>query len=166
MNKEKYEEALYCLEMISRELGEGEHGAIVALAEEYGITISGEEAVFTTGSILCTKVIEPYTENKHKEWTDKVSAPFATGWSRSDFEVLGEEGGQRRLKYTACKGAGEVGGEIAEDLTEGICELEDSDLTEEEWLELTKEPQYKRAEKQVLRELIAIDLAKGRGLDW
>jgi hypothetical protein len=158
---EKYDEAIVCLERIAKLDGSPEHPALVRVGD-IGVEISDEDGDFVGGgSALCTKVTEPYSKERHGEWREKAGAGYI--WSESDYEVL--EGDGRRLRYTACKGSSIVGSAISGDMS-SECGIEGDDLTEEEWSRLTEEDEYKSAEKQVLRELLAVDLASERGLEW
>lgn len=152
--KNKYDQALHCLEIIAKKGGQDEDEYIYLIDEENDIKVLEKGAtVDGDGVSVCVWVIEPYDAKRHLELG---YTPLSRSVSVVDLK------GSKYIKHKICRSVSIIANEINDDL-EAKCEIENDDLSEEQWFELRREEDYKYAQIQVARELVAKDIAEKKG---
>ena len=157
MFKDKFSEALHCLsDIIAKEGGGDEDDAIIALDEQLNIKISSKNPMFG-GLAIGVWVKEPYSNSRFIELKRRPPIEHSV-----NDELIG---GKRIIKYPQYESQSDVGNNINDDL-KYECEIKDKDLTEDEWFKLNSTPEYKKAQVQVTRELVARTILKEKGVEF
>jgi len=147
----KYEKALTALDIIARPYDEDE--LIVELEEEKGIIITEEDAPAYRANEKAVWVEIPHSEKLiQKAKTNPMVADLYR-----ELATTIEKNGKKYDRIPVNEVIGNISTVITDELCQehGIC---DNDLTSKQWEQIIDTPEWKQAEKQKLREIIASDL--------
>jgi hypothetical protein len=155
LNKDNINETKIALDKIARETGEDEDPNIQLLAEN-GIWVSKEEIEFFSCRHLCLYVLEPFQDHQFEEIKKKIQKVLPSYKTKCYLKVIKKDG-KEYIKYPRLVEDWKISQNILEDLKERHM-INNDFLTEDEWIEIQSLEPWKRCERQVAREIIALDI--------
>ena len=140
---------------IAREIGEEEDPNIQLLAEN-GIWVSKEEIVNFSCRHRGFFILEPFQEHKYEELRKELENLLLYSKPEDLISVM-RKNGKNFMKYPYLVEDNVISDNIYDDLEEEH-EINCKNYTEKDWEEIKKLESWKRCEKQVAREIIALDI--------
>lgn len=165
MNEENYEEVLLVLEKIARDTGEDEAGCIYHLENEFNLKIMEERVEpplplrpLLKLELIWVWVLKPYNPKEYETRREYLySHILHRSYSVDKYVMRQKIDGKYYIKYPESAILSVVQEYIFEQLLEDYG-IELSNFTKSEWEDIITSKQFKKAEIQVARELIANNL--------
>jgi len=145
------------LRKIARETGEDEDPNITLLLEN-NIWVTKEEIEFFSCRHKCFYIIEPYKEFKHKEII-RVMRKVLSNIVTENYVSIITKNGMVYMKYPRLVENWKISKNILEDL-EMEHKIKGEEFSEDEWIEIQTSEPWKKSEKQVAREIIALEICE------
>jgi len=143
------------LRKIAREIGEDEDPNIQLLAEN-GIWVSKEEIENFSCRHRGFFILEPFQEQKYEELRKELENLLLYSKPEDLISVM-RKNGKKFMKYPYLVEDNVISDNIYDDLEEEH-EINCKNYTEKEWEEIKKLESWKKCERQVAREIIALDI--------
>ena len=140
---------------IAREIGEDEDPNIQLLAEK-GIWVSKEEFVNFSCRHRGFFILEPFQEQKYEELRKKLENLLLYSKPEDLISVM-RKNGKSFMKYPYLIEDYVISDNIYDDLEEEH-EINCKNYTEKDWEEIKKLESWKKCERQVAREIIALNI--------
>ena len=146
----KYDEALFCLDQITELAGEEE----LSDCKEYDIEVTSEIGPAWRANQIGLYVERPYDQKIFEDAMDQLQLLEIP---RHDTNRWIEIVDAKTIRYIQIEELSSIADVIFGRL-ENECRIKDSDLSEGEWGKLQDSSDWRKAEVEVARELIASDL--------
>jgi len=151
----KYSNIKIALRKIAREIGEEEDPNIHLLAEN-GIWVSNEEIVNFSCRHRGFFILEPFQEQKYEDLRKELENLLLYSKPEDLISVM-RKNGKNFMKYPYLVEDNVISDNIYDDLEEEH-EINCKNYTEKDWEEIKKLESWKKCERQVAREIIALDI--------
>jgi hypothetical protein len=155
LNKENINEIKIALDKIARETGEDEDPNIQNLIF-FGVTITKEEIVNFGCHHRFFFIVEPFQEQKYEELRKELENGLPYPKPEDLISVIWENG-KKFMKYPYKVKDYEISDNIYDDL-EAEHQIDCTNYTENAWEEIKKLESWKKCERQVAREIIALEI--------
>lgn len=150
-----YSNIKIALRKIAREIGEEEDPNIQLLAEK-GIWVSKEEIVNFSCRHRVFFILEPFQEQKYEELRKELENLLLYSKPEDLISVM-RKNGKNFMKFPYLVEDIVISDNIYDDLEEEH-EINCKNYTEKDWEEIKKLESWKKCERQVAREIIALDI--------